>query len=361
MKFKNLQPMKFATKYCLFFIALAVCTAVSYFIFISYRDKCIKEELGKKRIFLRELISGNIEEIKKLYSKYNIDIKRIEYLGGSAIFIPLSGYKNSTEKTWEVMNFLISKGANIHDRNSNGTTILMHAIYMQTPLELIENLLKAGVEPGLKDDSGDTALHCSSRNQDIRYASLILKYGADINAGDKNNRTTLYQALNNGNYKLAEFLIGKGADVNISSYESPLSLAVYNNQAELVKLILEHKGNPNIRNSSNQTPLNIAAARGSYEIVDLLLNYKADPDIGDDKKITPLFYAVIDCDYKMAQILMEHKADPDIKNNYGESPLSLAGKRLNDPQFDRKEYEKILNVLKTNRYGIQAELKTYNE
>ncbi|XP_025837623.1 uncharacterized protein LOC108735333 isoform X1 [Agrilus planipennis] len=96
-----------------------------------------------------------------------------------------------------------------------------------------------------------------------------------------------------------EFLLKKGANANIVLPRvgiAPFHLIIGSNNEDfaktVVKLILQHGGNPNIQSDDGLTPLHIAVAWGHYEITELLLHCGGNPFIQDRNGFTALDYSV---------------------------------------------------------------------
>lgn len=89
------------------------------------------------------------------------------------------------------------------------------------PLEIIALLLGAGIDIGLRDQRGQTAMHQIVRDRSqlpvqgyLEYFKLLIKHGADPSVTDVQGLTILHQAAAAGEYPLVEMLIDAGVDVN---------------------------------------------------------------------------------------------------------------------------------------------------
>jgi ankyrin repeat protein len=73
-------------------------------------------------------------------------------------------------------------------------------------------------------------------------------------------------------------LLERGAltDVHGSGGLTALHYAVYNNNDQFVRLLLEHGADVNIRDNYGGTPSELASKEGYHEIVELLSEYRAE-------------------------------------------------------------------------------------
>lgn len=167
----------------------------------------------------------------------------------------------------------------------------------------------------------------------VRYLLERGKYTID-EGNDETWYSPLMAACENGFTEIAGLLVEHGADVD-RQYEKeeeceenfgtcseqgyPLTLAVGNDHAEIVKLLLEHDVDfecsrtsyDGVGNFSN-TPLLLALQRNNLEMAELLLTHGADVDgecILSNEEHTPLSYAVAKKKAEWAAFLLRHGAD----------------------------------------------------
>jgi len=101
------------------------------------------------------------------------------------------------------------------------------------------------------------------------------------------------------------------------------------NAAPIVKVLLEHGGDPNARDRSGfpdedgKTALILAAGYGDTTAVQLLLEHGADPNLRDQWLDTALLVASGEC----AKLLIEKGARMDLRDRRGQTPLMLAAQR----------------------------------
>ncbi len=91
-----------------------------------------------------------------------------------------------------------------------------------------------------------------------------------------------------------------------------------------VALFLEAKVGTEIRNNRGWTPLIMAAFNGQHEIIDLLFHHKPDANALDMDGNTALHWAAFNGHISCAERLIRHHAKMNIQNNSGCTPLMQA-------------------------------------
>lgn len=104
---------------------------------------------------------------------------------------------------------------------------------------------------------------------------------------------------------------------------SPLIIAAYNNQIEVVKILLKSGAKVNYSFSQGNA-LHGAAYRGHQEIASHLIKAGCNTNLADENGSTPLMYATIGQHATLASLLLKHGADPLLKDNTGTSALEYA-------------------------------------
>jgi ankyrin repeat protein len=213
----------------------------------------------------------------------------------------------------------------------------------------VEELLKQGADPGVRDPLGRTALHIAAELCRTNAAKALLTHGADPNARDAEDNTPLHRAVAGDCVEVAELLLNYGADPNAADRRGQTPLW-YGSNVDVSELLLSRGADPNIRDKDGHTPL-FSVASGSREFVDLaavLLDHGADPNVVDYHGRTPAFYAAesfhinlfyllldrgaratlreaaLIGDAYLAEELLKQGADPDERDADGRTPLHYA-------------------------------------
>ena len=206
---------------------------------------------------------------------------------------------------------------NITDPSGN-TPLHMASRYGH--LESIRALLEAGANINLVNNSDEwgviwhggenTALHVAAIHGQTNAIKMFLEAGADINEKNEYCYSPLDIAIKYGNLEAVKFLISKGAKINKDDYdpshisnekndgETTLHLALYHNQIEIFKTLLEAGADINATCEHGNSVLHYAVYNGDLEAIRTLVERGADinkVNISEDNFIpigTPLDLAI---------------------------------------------------------------------
>lgn len=158
---------------------------------------------------------------------------------GLGVTALIAAARNGQTKTVE---FLLSKGANIHLQNDEQGTVLIAAA-RNGRYKTVELLLSKGANINAQNKGQGFALNAAARNGQNKTVEVLLAKGADINAQNARHGSALNAAARNGHLATVELLVSKGADVNLSSEGegTPLAAAYRNGKLRVVEF-LKSKG-----------------------------------------------------------------------------------------------------------------------
>lgn len=153
----------------------------------------------------------------------------------------------------------------------------------ESDLKRVQSLLSAGIGPNVSDDEGWTSLMWAAQLNHTEIAAALLHAGANPNL------------------------------VELTYEETALTIALFNDSIDVVKLLLENNADPNLQDSSGWTPLMTAASRGDAEGVQVLVEGGADPALFDNSDYTAADYAYENGYEEVANLLDELGTKTHIK------------------------------------------------
>ena len=206
---------------------------------------------------------GNIDKLKKmLESGENIHC-RDEH-----------GYTllhTATGSTVEMLDYIVSQGADIRDRCTIGGTTAIHSAARYYNLDTLKYLVSKGLNANVIDDLGRTPLWSTvtpdESQCDIEIVMYLVSQGCNVNHKNFQGRTIIHEIAGSiwANITVLEYLIKKGANVNVKDEHgyTPLHRASELNTAGLSTNIQETNKNIMRCLISNGAKVN---ARLNYDI-----------------------------------------------------------------------------------------------
>ncbi|ESN91175.1 hypothetical protein HELRODRAFT_90384 [Helobdella robusta] len=221
-------------------------------------------------------------------------------------------------------------------------------------VEEVEQLLKSGVNPDLRNDDGLSVLHqcCIENWKDL--LSLLLDGGADPDVMDNEGWTPLHTAATCGRVQICKILIDRGADLLAVNADGNMAYDICQDQATLdfieqqmaekgitqttinerrtlkektflkdLEEIFNSGGDLHYKGQKGETPLHIAASNGYLSVAKFLLEGGADVMATDDDLWQPIHCATCWDQPQMLELLVEHGASLDVKTKNGETPLDI--------------------------------------
>jgi ankyrin len=231
-------------------------------------------------------------------------------------------HEASAKGSVEAIQRLLDAGANINAASRTGDTPLLLAGQRKT--DVVTLLLAKGADAKTRNKNGETALlrvaQYAQGKESLDLADQLLKSGADPNAATNDGRTPLINAIGSGNKAMVEKLLAAGGDINARSTNTTALIAA-GGRIELLKLLLEHKADPNLTTDNGQTALEQVVRLGNVEAARLLLDAGAKVDAGLSGRDGPLHNAASMGNYDLVQLLLSKGADANARGQGGRTPL----------------------------------------
>ncbi|XP_065353147.1 ankyrin repeat domain-containing protein 17 isoform X5 [Cloeon dipterum] len=264
----------------------------------------------------------------------------------------------------DLVELLLSRGANIEHRDKKGFTPLILAATAghekvvkilldhhadieaqsertkDTPLslacsggriEVVSLLLSRNANKEHRNVSDYTPLSLAASGGYVNIIKLLLNAGAEINSrtGSKLGISPLMLAAMNGHTAAVKLLLDMGSDINAqieTNRNTALTLACFQGRNEVVSLLLDRKANVEHRAKTGLTPLMEAASGGYVEVGRVLLDKNADVNATPvpSSRDTALTIAADKGHVRFVELLLTRGAQVEVKNKKGNSPLWLA-------------------------------------
>ena len=219
--------------------------AEAYFLIEKGADIKIKNKAGVTALMFAA--ARDAESIVSLLIKKGADVNTMSNNRETPLSFAI-GYGNNPN----IVRKLIDNGANINTRHSTGwTPVMLSLIYGEKKDAVTNVLLSKGADINDKDDNGQTALmYMCHYNSDERIGILkyIIDKGADINIKDNNGWSALMNAAYYGTISMGSILIDKGADLNVKSNsgKTAMDIAINNQKDEkFIRLLDPNKKSVN--------------------------------------------------------------------------------------------------------------------
>ena len=174
----------------------------------------------------------------------------------------------------ESISLLLRFSATPLIRDKDGCTALHRAVEDSKTI-IIPALLDAEIKATDHDGKRRNSFHIAvSRGDHDMVRLLLLKDKHALDTPDGQGLTPVHMATKMGDIELVLLLRDNGAELSHKGY-SPLHITTKSGRTDLVNLFLSHKQNPNVTDSIGLAPLSIAAGAGNFPIIKALIKYGA--------------------------------------------------------------------------------------
>ncbi|EAY08855.1 ankyrin repeat protein, putative [Trichomonas vaginalis G3] len=176
-------------------------------------NECLKVQIPDNKCMKYAIISHNIDFVTFLMNEHNIKID----LELCSQYNNLQSFLVYLDQTYDI----------------NTCFVYSPSFHLSS---LLEYLISKGADINAKDEDGCTPLHYAAGNNNKETAEILISNGADINAKNKDGSTPLHWAAIDGSKETTEILISNGADINAKDKDgcTPSS----NNNQELLQYLL---------------------------------------------------------------------------------------------------------------------------
>ena len=189
---------------------------------------------------------GDIKQLGELFAKAKaegeLDPANMMDDGG----FPLLHWAALNDQT-EVIEYLVSMGADVGKKNSRGEEALAWAT-IRGNRQATSLLLQLGASDESVDTRGYSVMHHAAQNGHVHMLDFFRRRGRDIDQPDIKGRSPIHWACYMNHERCAEWLIRKGADIDRKDVEkcTPLHWAAIKGTIRTVKALIRSGASRNL-------------------------------------------------------------------------------------------------------------------
>lgn len=305
---------------------------------------------AKGRTALTEAVESGRTDVVEYLVELGMDVNHLTE--GTLDINPLQLAASKGNK--EMLQFLLSKGADLQRRNKRGH-VACHTAILSEQFEIARLLLDRGTDLESTDKMGHTPLHYAGLMGNLALTGILLDKGSNLESKSNSGLTPLHCACKSGHVECAELLIRKGAKVDSRGVDGdePIYYAAKQGHVDIIQLLVTHGASPDGHPDARRSPLHYAALLGHTEMANFLLDQGAHLERQDRAGDTPLLLAAWAGKIEVAQALLDRGADVERKNMDGQTPLHAAFLR-GHPKVAKILIERGANLNCTDNKGLQA-------
>eukprot|EP01083_Nonionella_stella_P043255 116721_1 len=236
----------------------------------------------------------------------------------------------------------------INHVQDEGNSVL-HCAVLNNNHQIIEALIKRGINTDLQNAKHETALHVACEKQHIEIVEILLKHEANPNIPNVHGRTCLMESIFDGYTKGIELLLKYKADVHIINEHdknnrdaTAMYYAIKKNSKNIISMLLDAGFDPTSIGTTGQTVLHVAAEEAQSETLKTLFETATKTLTKDELKAfvnqtnedgdTALCVASADDDREDCAEYLIHNTECDVNilNKEGRSALSIAVSHNNE-------------------------------
>lgn len=217
--------------------------------------------------------------------------------------------------------------------NDNRNCTPLHYAADRGDLEITNLLISNGADLLARDTDGDTPLHWAAFKGNSEIVNLLLEKGAEPSPMNKNGDTPLNYAIADRSMETIDLLLDNGAEYDRTGIKAlyMLQKSAKTGLERFFKVIVEREGySLFVDKERNRWTLQDAISGGSIELVKILLekNIPLEKN-GDIYGWTPIHYAASKNRLPMLEFLVKKGIDINKRTKSGETAYNLAEKEGN--------------------------------
>uniref|UniRef100_G3TLU7 Ankyrin repeat and death domain containing 1B n=1 Tax=Loxodonta africana TaxID=9785 RepID=G3TLU7_LOXAF len=196
-------------------------------------------------------------------------------------------------------------------------------------VEMIETLISLNLHTSEKDKEGNTALHLAAKHGHSPAVQVLLTQWQEINETNENGETPFLLTVEGGHEECSKVLLAAGSDINIPDKlnVNALQIATRNGHGSLVSFLLRENVHLHQKVEPKESPLHLAVINNQITVVNSLLSAQLDIDIlNQQRQQTPLHVAAELGNVEMVETLLKAGCDLKIIDKQGKTALAVASR-----------------------------------
>ncbi len=205
------------------------------------------------------------------------------------------------EKQADVINYFISKGVDINQADADGNTVFMNAASYNSDPQIIENLVSKVTNINQVNNKGISALQLAMKNNTAEIIKILLNNKADMNLADANGDNLSYYLIQSYNPQKKEIFEAK------------------------LNLLKESGFNITAPQKNGNTLYHLAVEKKELPLIESIGNFKIDINTQNKEGLTALHKAaLISQDDTILKYLVSKGSKKDLKTDFKETAYDIA-------------------------------------
>lgn len=276
---------------------------------------------------VRESAQGHYEFVKK-YLETHPD--HVNAMSGGKASIQVAAHQGFVD----IVQLLISKGANVNVVDKEGDSALHYAAFGNQP-ETMRILLVNGADKNFLNSSHCTALHICAHKKTPHCVRELLNHNVDVNIQDSYGDTALHDAIGKENSEVVDILCSApNLDFTVKNNRGFNVLhhaALKGNVAATRRILQLARQLVNVKKDDGFAAMHLAALNGHAQVVEALVREgQADIDITNNRRQTPFLLAVSQGHISVIEKLVKLGCDVTARDEDGDNAMHLCVVKKNN-------------------------------
>ena len=212
-----------------------------------------------------------LRHITKRLLREGADVHLVDFQGRTPLFCAaLNGHT-------DVADVLLEQGAVLNVHQASDATPLHYAV-ANDHIDFTKQILAGGAEPNTLNKDGMSPMSLAAYNGNLSMMDLLFRNGARVGKMSLHGAAPLEVASRGGHGAVVQWLIIKGLDVDAAG-SFPLIEAVYANQPQIVRILLDAGTDIDAVNELGHTALCVAIKRKYTSLTERLVLKGADVNL----------------------------------------------------------------------------------